>query len=118
MSGHTSEPWEYRPAPHDDWGIVRAPHAGLDAGLGGVICQARDPEALSEGVLAPYRDSGKDPWEANARRIVDCVNACEGIADPSVVPDLLAALEGLCERVSAEKIEQASALIARAKGDA
>ena len=32
--------------------------------------------------------------EANARRIVACVNACEGI-NPEAVPDLLAACE-LC----------------------
>jgi hypothetical protein len=28
----------------------------------------------------------------DARRIVACVNACEGIADPGAVPDLIAAL--------------------------
>ena len=32
------------------------------------------------------------PGGANARRIVECVNACEGLADPSVVPELLEAL--------------------------
>lgn len=36
-------------------------------------------------------------WQgkANAARIVECVNACEGLADPSAVPDLLAACENL-----------------------
>lgn len=29
----------------------------------------------------------------DAERIVACVNACEGLADPSVVPELLAALK-------------------------
>ena len=37
--------------------------------------------------------------EANARRIVECVNACEGIADPSVVPEMVEALK---EAVDAE----------------
>ena len=33
------------------------------------------------------------PGGANARRIVECVNACEGLADPSVVPELLALMQ-------------------------
>lgn len=33
----------------------------------------------------------------NADRAVACVNACAGIADPSVVPDLLAALDRFSE---------------------
>jgi hypothetical protein len=42
-----------------------------------------------------------DDWhrienEANARRIITCVNACEGI-NPEAVPDLLAACEKLIE---------------------
>lgn len=32
--------------------------------------------------------------EANASRIVACVNACRWLIDPSAVPDMLAALEG------------------------
>lgn len=31
--------------------------------------------------------------EANARRIVECVSACEGLVDPSAVPELLEALQ-------------------------
>lgn len=32
---------------------------------------------------------------ANAERIVACVNACEGLADPTAVPDLLAACQAV-----------------------
>lgn len=35
--------------------------------------------------------------QANAARIVDCVNACAGIADPSAIPDALHALQKLVE---------------------
>ncbi|NQX95022.1 MAG: hypothetical protein HRT64_08915 [Erythrobacter sp.] len=42
---------------------------------------------------------------ANAARIVDCVNACEGIADPSVVPELVEALEELTDYLIVNSIE-------------
>jgi hypothetical protein len=72
-----------------------------------------------------YNDHPLLPGEANAARIVACVNACEGIADPGAVPDLLAALksaldimegrEAGSERIDA--IAQARAAIARATGE-
>lgn len=37
--------------------------------------------------------------DADAERIADCWNACEGIADPSVVPELVAAARGLASDV-------------------
>ena len=40
---------------------------------------------------------GPDGERANAERIVACVNACEGLADPAVVPELLAALKVVTE---------------------
>jgi hypothetical protein len=36
----------------------------------------------------------------DAARIVACVNACEGIEDPSVVPEMLAALKQLTADIS------------------
>ncbi len=33
--------------------------------------------------------------EANARRIVECVNACEGIEDPAAIPKILKAFLAL-----------------------
>ena len=35
----------------------------------------------------------------NAARIVACVNACEGIADPSVVPEMVTLLEASAVRL-------------------
>lgn len=37
---------------------------------------------------------------ANAERIVACVNALEGIADPSAIPEVIAALSDLREAVT------------------
>ena len=64
---------------------------------------------------------------ANAARIVTCVNACAGIADPGkTIPDLLAALERSVRAWSRVKnptalqeevLEQSRAAIARAKGE-
>lgn len=39
--------------------------------------------------------------EANAERIISCINACAGIPDPEVtIPALVEALKNLCEEVS------------------
>ncbi len=68
MDGHTPGPWLYRPSEDDDWGIVRTqPDVGRF--LGGIICQARDPDAADPLTLAKHRESKTDPWEANARLI-------------------------------------------------
>jgi hypothetical protein len=61
-----------------------------------------------------YRDAVKGA----AERLVACGNACEGIADPSAVPELLAALKGVlavADRKTKE-FDAARAAIARAEG--
>lgn len=63
--------------------------------------------------------------EANAARIVACVNACEGLADPSVVPELVKALEIALDQLEGrtlkygkqQAINVANAAIAKAKGE-
>lgn len=67
--------------------------------------------------------------EANARRIVECVNACEGIADPSAVPELLRLLSRVTKWADAASrdryegsvldidINEAFAAIAKATGE-
>jgi hypothetical protein len=37
--------------------------------------------------------------EANCKRIVECVNACEGIEDPSVVPEMLRVMKGTVQAI-------------------
>ena len=69
------------------------------------------------------------PWavamRVNAHRIVACVNACEGIADPAELraqrDELLAALRGLLDDpylrdpINADRMAPARAAIARAE---
>lgn len=105
---HTPEPWS-----------VVTPHPGQFA----IVPENRQKHATTH-TLAYIRDFQSND-EANAARIVACVNACEGIADPGAVPDLLEALksaldimegrEAGSERVDA--IAQARAAIARATGE-
>jgi hypothetical protein len=60
---------------------------------------------------------GSEESTANARRIVDCVNACEGIEDPkNVVPQLLRANERVLEleplRIQRDELLEALQFIA------
>jgi hypothetical protein len=99
---HTPGPWAYRPAPWDDWGVVRAG--------GSFICQARDPK-VGDPDLDLHRRSGTDPWEANARLI-------------AAAPDLLLAAKAIIytdERGQgvgyAEAMTALAAAIAKAEGN-
>ncbi len=53
--------------------------------------------------------------EANAARIVACVNACEGIEDPSVISELVSVLQSILgnECISFDDEERAEALLER-----
>lgn len=57
---------------------------------------------------------------ANAERIVACVNACEGIADPSAVPELLAHLEKCANVIShcLSELPEGYRKAAKSQGDA
>lgn len=79
-----------------------------------------------------YSSSGVAHYirESDAKRILACVTACEGLADPSAVPELLKALVGLtkwanvagCDREEGSVLDQninaARAAIAKATGNA
>lgn len=61
--------------------------------------------------------------DANAARIVACVNACEGIADPNVIPEMLAAIKRISYGLTlpADDVQKSirtvlDPLIARAEG--
>jgi hypothetical protein len=107
----TPGPWAYRPAEGDDWGIVRAPVTEQGQWAGGIICQARDPEALDQLTLARHREAKTDPWEANARLI-------------AAAPCMAAEMRKFCERVEAGEIRSKrtytafKALLARIEGNA
>ncbi len=72
---HTLEPWLYRPDKHDDWGFIRDIE-------GHCVCVAANSR-IGYDQHDEYRRAGKDPYESNARRIIDCVNACAGMDDPA-----------------------------------
>jgi hypothetical protein len=72
MSKHTPGPWRV------------GTHREIIAANGDVLT-----DSLYSG------DCGIEGADANADRLVACLNACEGIADPSVVPHALGFLERL-----------------------
>lgn len=84
MSKHTPEPW----------GIWTRPDADSL-----MITDNRYARHLAYMV----GDGPED--EANAHRIVACVNGCEGIANPSAVKDLLEAAEAIVGEWEAERLE-------------
>jgi len=102
---HTPEPWDVVPA-NEHHGFY------ITSDFGNTIC---DLYTMSDpGVLSPDYGKPSKPVSfmhemagPNAARIVACVNACEGIADPSVVPELVAVLR----EVNAELFEYASITI-------
>ena len=74
---HTPGPWKY------DGQEAVYPSAPIEAPTCLPICHVS------------YEQSERSP--ANLRRIVACVNACEGIVDPSAVPEMLDELKN-CHR--------------------
>lgn len=77
MSGrHTPEPWRLRPAPADCIDVV--PPGALERPSSGSIARVK-------------AGSGGIPVQANAERIVACVNACAGI--PTIGLQRIEALE-------------------------
>lgn len=76
---HTPEPWEWFSNPHEEVAIAAVDGGCTIALLG---CKELDP------------DCAKEVNEADAARIVDCVNSCKGI-NPEAVPDLLEALKAV-----------------------
>ena len=121
MSGHTPGPW------------------AVSAYLSSRPDQIRkNYVSAADGINGNWRlfvTEGPDA-EANAARIVACVNACEGLADPSVVSELVTALECVTDDLEAEiedrrgsvlqrtldrdleAVHQARAAIAKARGRA
>lgn len=76
----TPTPWVYRhPRPEDEGRIS-------------IICK----DWANCGVIAEvYPGEWNMPAEADAKRMVQCVNACAGFEDPDALPDVVRALKGM-----------------------
>lgn len=79
---HTAGPWILKPA-------RTMAHIHSESGRGYF------------GISIPYTPDN----QSNAARIVACVNACEGLAHPALVPDLVAALDELAMAVASLRPE-------------
>lgn len=79
---HTSEPWEINP---------RLSGFPQIATPDGVVIAKTDCS-----ISAVYWVNDSKRAQANARRIVACVNACKGI-NPEAVPEMLEAIILLCD---------------------
>lgn len=87
---YTKTPWEYEP---DNIAYHDKNREGCFAGniVGGAV-------RLNLCVMISDWLNG----EANAQRIVDCVNACEGI-NPEAIPDMVEALKDIVEQAGKTK---------------
>ena len=99
-----------KPAPNNDYPWHDAPR----------VCLATMQGPSASDCLPVNKD-------ANAARIVACVNACEGIADPAVVPELLAFVADFIAVMNRDGFtgdepdrlhKEATAIIAKATGGA
>lgn len=127
-AAHTPGPWVVHDDPKDGWPMIMA------GGLAGRIVANVNPESCQD--ISSIPAFVRMPANANAARIVACVNACEGMADPAAEiaklraqnAELLAALtemvriwDGPRERAAvgfAAAVSTARAAIAKAQGGA
>jgi hypothetical protein len=70
---HTPTPWIYRPHRHDDWGFIRDSQGDL-------VAVAKNSK-ISFSEHDGFRSRKEDPYEANAKRIVQCVNEYDGLIE-------------------------------------
>ena len=112
IPAHTKGPWRAI-GPQSGGMTERAPVVcGPDADY---ICQ-------TFGTVGDMMTGWKQQ-AANAARIVACVNGCEGIADPSAIPEIVAALLAVVKWAMSEGLEEpcfkaARAALAKAEGRA
>ena len=67
LDGLPGGPWDYRPRPFDDWGMVRV-------GGGAVVANARagSLEAETQAEFTRHREEGTDPYQAVGMHIARC----------------------------------------------
>lgn len=102
MCKHTPEPWECEPHSHGsgpgtkyDWTILGGTYLDYHEDDEQPDDPTIEPSKVSTVVAKALGNATSGViTEANARRIVACVNACQGL-NPEAVPDLLAACKAL-----------------------
>ena len=111
---HTDTPWAIYT---DSRGRIVGTAPGIEAADMSIVCFGD----VVDGFSGVRGDGDPGIALANARRIVECVNACEGIADPSVVPELveallqaLEALTSISKTATREAIKRVDAVLAKA----
>lgn len=85
MSSWTPEPWKF---------------SQVERGIGTLFTVSAPGMTIAE--CGPTDERGAHTRLANAKRIVDCINGCQGIARPDAIPDVVRALEGLLTRFTVE----------------
>lgn len=88
-------------------------------GEGKVICRMETSYTGFGNMSDGKWTSDKDKVKATEKRIVECVNACEGIADPSAVKDMQETLLTVVRRdgrTRAELESMARAALDKAEG--
>lgn len=102
MSRHTPEPWVFEHGQDEIRAPWREHFKPIDGSLMGDyrgVVIASIESAHGGRKSRPFAISEA---EANAQRIVDCVNACEGI-NPKAVPEMLDALRKAYDELSRQK---------------
>lgn len=99
MGKHTREPWN---TGEDEIGVTI------------IRTDAKNPCSIAE--LCDGLPGDHVERDANAARIVACVNACAGIANPDAIPLIVAALRALCAYVTNDE-EARTALAALDGGE-
>lgn len=106
MFEHTPEPWECEPHSHGsgpgtkyDWTILGGTYLDYHEDDEQPDDPTIEPSKVSTVVAKALGNATSGViTEANARRIVACVNACAGL-NPEAVPDLISAVIGMAERI-------------------
>jgi hypothetical protein len=92
---HTPEPWRLGRGDSSDDHMCTVTTNHPNVAMQHVICRTWSPYYQASYPASSIEFSRKEQI-ANARRIVACVNACEGI-NPEAVPDLLEACEAYAD---------------------
>ena len=99
---HTQEPWKL----HDSYNKIaplsvpnkKSPdyiHYGLTIARGNtIIGDVSGVKLLKPAPIGYPRVESAEEVEANANRIIACVNGCAGIPNPAAIPEVVEALKG------------------------